>query len=239
MGTGGIHLTYTHLLFDADDTLFDYPKAESRALLGTLEYEGLPGTAEVMEAYQMINQQLWREFEQGTVTLASLRTERFARLFTQLELKTRSEVSLISEYYLDRLGEGHDLIDGAYDICSTLIEAGYRLSIITNGIKKVQTSRIAKSPLNGMFEQIIVSEDTGYQKPHPGIFDHAFNKLGITDKSRVMIIGDSLTSDMQGGINYGIATCWFNPQGKPNTLGLQPTYEIRSLAEITNLVAPR
>lgn len=232
-------MTYTHLLFDADDTLFDYPKAESSALLGTLEYEGLSGTVEVMEAYQTINQQLWREFEQGRVTLDSLRTERFARLFAQLGLKTRSEVGLISEFYLERLGEGHELIEGAYDICATLTRSGYRLSIITNGIKKVQTSRIAKSALNGMFEQIVVSEDTGYQKPHPGIFDYAFGKLGITDKSRVMIIGDSLTSDIQGGINYGIATCWFNPQGKPNTLGLEPTYEIRSLAEITALVAAR
>lgn len=234
-------MTYTHILFDADDTLYDYSKAESQALTGTLAEEGIACTDEVMKAYQAINQQLWREFEQGRIALAALRTERFARLIRELGLTPRSQVEEISERYLERLGEGSFLIDGAADICRDLKEAGVCLAIITNGIKKVQTSRIVGSGLADMFEAVVVSEDTGYQKPHPGIFDYAFDKLGLRpeDKSRVLIVGDSLTSDMKGGLDYGIDTCWFNPFHRPNTLGRRPTYEIRSLEEVKKLAGGR
>ncbi|MDU4695288.1 MULTISPECIES: YjjG family noncanonical pyrimidine nucleotidase [Paenibacillus] len=230
-------MTYTHILFDADDTLYDYPKAENHALNQTLTEAGIPCTDEVMKAYQAINQQLWRDLEQGLVTQAALRTERFARLVQQLGLTPRVQVEEISERYLELLGEGIFLIDGAYELCRDLNEAGFHLAIITNGIKKVQTSRIAGSELAEMFEAVIVSEDTGYQKPHPGIFDYAFDALGLqqTDKSRVLIVGDSLTSDMKGGLNYGIDTCWFNPFHRPNTLDLRPTYEIHRLAEVKEL----
>ncbi|WP_068786142.1 YjjG family noncanonical pyrimidine nucleotidase [Paenibacillus phocaensis] len=234
-------MTYTHILFDADDTLYDYPKAENHALGRTLTEAGIACTDEVMKAYQSINQQLWRDLEQGLVTQASLRTERFARLIQELGATPSLRVEEISERYLELLGEGVFLIEGAYDICRDLIEAGIHLAIITNGIKKVQTNRIAGSKLAGMFEAIIVSEDTGYQKPHPGIFDYAFEALGLqqADKSRVLIVGDSLTSDMKGGINYGIDTCWFNPFHRPNTLGYQPTYEIRRLEEVNVLAGGR
>ncbi|MGG6310424.1 YjjG family noncanonical pyrimidine nucleotidase [Paenibacillus macerans] len=229
-------MNYHYILFDADDTLFDYPLAESQALSRTLASEGIDCTDEVMEAYQAINGQLWREFEQGAIALASLRTERFARLIARLELSVRSDAEQISERYLRQLGEGVYLLEGAYNLCRDLVESGVRLAIITNGIKEVQMNRIGKSPLADMFDAIIVSEDTGYQKPHPGIFDYAFAKLGLTDKSRALIVGDSLTSDMKGGIDYGIDTCWYNPHHRPNTLGLQPTYEIRSLEEVKGLI---
>ncbi|MNI68605.1 putative HAD-hydrolase YfnB [compost metagenome] len=100
----------------------------------------------------------------------------------------------------------------------------------------MQLSRIKGSPLAEVFEQIIISEEAGSQKPAAGIFDYAFAKLGLTDKSKVLIVGDSLTSDIQGGINYGIDTCWFNPLQKPDSIGIQPTYEIRELAELLEIV---
>lgn len=231
-------MTYTHLLFDADDTLFDYPKAENHALSLTLTEAGIPCTDDVMQAYQTINQQLWRDLEQGLVTQATLRTERFARLVKELGITPRSQVEEISERYLEVLGEGTFLLEGATELCRELQEAGFHLAIITNGIKKVQESRIAGSALAQMFEAIIVSEDTGYSKPHPGIFDYAFEALRLrpADKSRVLIVGDSLTSDIKGGLNYGIDTCWYNPNDRPNTLNQQPTYEIRHLAEVKTLV---
>ncbi|EES74954.1 MULTISPECIES: YjjG family noncanonical pyrimidine nucleotidase [Paenibacillus] len=231
-------MSYTHILFDADDTLFDYPKAENHALSRTLTEAGIPCTDEVMKAYQTINQQLWRDLEQGLVKQAALRTERFTRLVKELGVTPRSQVEEISERYLELLGEGTFLLEGAYELCRDLKEAGFHLAIITNGIKKVQANRIAGSALAKMFEAVIVSEDTGYSKPHPGIFDYAFEALGLrqTDKSRVLIVGDSLTSDMKGGLNYGIDTCWYNPYHRPNTLNLRPTYEIRRLAEVKTLV---
>lgn len=229
-------MVYPYILFDADDTLFDYAKAESYALTHTLEHEGIDCTDEIMLAYQEINQQLWREFEQGNIKLASLRTERFARLIRDLGLSVRSDVEFVSEYYLKLLGEGAFLIEGAVDISKYLIDSGIQLAIITNGIKKVQMSRIGKSELAGMFAEIIVSEDTGYQKPHPGIFDYAFAKLRIKDKNRVLIIGDSLTSDIKGGIDYGIDTCWFNPHHRTNPSEIRPVYEIHRLEEIRGLI---
>lgn len=87
-----------------------------------------------------------------------------------------------------------------------------------------------------MFEQVIISEEVGCQKPHPGIFDYAFTNLAISNKSKVLMVGDSLTSDIQGGNKYGIDTCWFNPSRKTNTSGIQPTYEITSLMELPNSV---
>lgn len=121
------------------------------------------------------------------------------------------------------------------ELCGGL--TGCRLAIITNGIKDVQLSRIQGSPLCNTFEQIIISEEAGSQKPEPGIFDYAFAKLGITDKSKVLIVGDSLTSDIQGGKNYGIDTCWFNPLEKANEAGIKPTYEIRDLSELLRIIA--
>lgn len=108
--------------------------------------------------------------------------------------------------------------------------------MITNGISDVQHARIKGSPLSEVFEAVIVSEETGYQKPETGIFDYAFAKLNLSDERKVLIVGDSLTSDIRGGNNYGIDTCWFNPLGKPGDPEIVPTYEIRSLDELVEIV---
>lgn len=226
-------MKYEIILFDADDTLYDYGMAESHALYNAFAHFELPtGADDYAASYQEINNALWRDLEQGKITSAVLKVERFNRLFRANALDLNPEA--FSEAYLRFLGEGTFLIQGAVELCEEL--ADYRLAIITNGIKDVQTSRIQGSPLYDTFEQIIISEEAGYQKPETGIFDYAFAKLGITDKEKVLIVGDSLTSDIQGGVNYGIDTCWFNPLGKENTSGVQPKYEIRSLSELLDIV---
>ncbi|WP_339317387.1 YjjG family noncanonical pyrimidine nucleotidase [Paenibacillus sp. FSL R10-2734] len=226
-------MKYAVILFDADDTLFDYGMAESHALTNAFLHFGMPtGAEDYALSYQEINDALWRDLEQGKISSAALRVERFNRLFAANALELDPEA--FSEAYLRFLGEGTFLIQGAIELCGEL--AGCRLAIITNGIKEVQTSRIQGSPLCDTFEQIIISEEAGCQKPEIGIFDYAFAKLGITDKEKVLIVGDSLTSDIQGGINYGIDTCWFNPLGKENISGVQPKYEIRSLSELLDIV---
>jgi 2-haloacid dehalogenase len=226
-------MKYDVILFDADDTLFDYGMAESHALYHAFAHFGLPtGAEDYADSYKEINHSLWKDFEQGRITSAALRVERFNRLFTAHQLELKPEA--FSEAYLRFLGEGTFLIQGAAELCGEL--AGCRLAIITNGIKDVQQSRVKGSPLSEVFEAIIISEETGYQKPETGIFDYAFAKLGISDRSKVLIVGDSLTSDIQGGINYGIDTCWFNPLGKPGDPAVLPTYEIRCLAELPEIV---
>ncbi|MEK5235010.1 YjjG family noncanonical pyrimidine nucleotidase [Paenibacillus sp. FSL L8-0470] len=227
-------MKYEVILFDADDTLFDYGMAEGQAFLNVFAHFGLPtGAEEYAVSYREINQALWKDLEQGRITSAALRVERFNRLFARHKLEYSPEA--FSEVYLRFLGEGTYLIQGAVELCGGL--TGCRLAIITNGIKDVQLSRIQGSPLCNTFEQIIISEEAGSQKPEPGIFDYAFAKLGITDKSKVLIVGDSLTSDIQGGMNYGIDTCWFNPLEKANEAGIKPTYEIRDLSELLRIIA--
>lgn len=227
-------MRYDVILFDADDTLFDYGMAEGQAFYNVFAHFGLPtGAEEYGASYQEINRALWKDLEQGKITSAALRVERFNRLFARHRLEYSPEE--FSEAYLRFLGEGTFLIQGAAELCGQL--AGCRLAIITNGIKDVQLSRIQGSPLSNTFEQIIISEEAGSQKPDTRIFDYAFEKLGIKDKSRVLIVGDSLTSDIQGGINYGIDTCWFNPLAKKNESGLQPTYEIRELSALLEIVS--
>jgi 2-haloacid dehalogenase len=226
-------MKYDVILFDADDTLFDYGLAEGHALHRTFLSFGLPtGAEDYAASYKVINQALWRDLEQGRITSAALRVERFNRLFAEHGLDLNPQE--FSDAYLRFLGEGTFLIQGAVELCGEL--GNCRLAIITNGILEVQTSRIQGSALCDTFEQIIISEEAGCQKPETGIFDYAFAKLGITGRDRVLIVGDSLTSDIQGGINYGIDTCWFNPLGKINESGIQPTYEIHSLHQLPEII---
>ncbi|MEC0184753.1 YjjG family noncanonical pyrimidine nucleotidase [Paenibacillus peoriae] len=226
-------MKYEVILFDLDDTLFDFKKTERFALHNTFTQFGLPqGATEYKASYDEINSALWREAEEGQITSAELRVERFKRLFAVHELDFNPDA--FSAAYLRYLGEGAFLIDGAVEICELLSDC--RLAIITNGIKEVQTSRIQLSPLSHAFEQVVISEEVGYQKPQAAIFEYAFTKLAISDKSKVLMVGDSLTADIQGGNNYGMDTCWFNPAGKANTSEIQPTFEIKSLMELANIV---
>lgn len=222
-------MKYEVILFDADDTLFDYGQAEKHALASAFAHYGMEDGAErYKESYKTINSRLWRDLEQGLISSADLRVERFRRLFAENGLELAPEA--FSETYLLALGQGSFLIEGAEELCERL--GVCRLAIITNGIKDVQLSRIAGSPLHSTFGHVIISEEVGSQKPEQGIFDYAFAKLGLTDadKSKVLIVGDSLSSDIQGGNNYGIDTCWYNPHGKRNETGIVPTYEIASLS---------
>jgi 2-haloacid dehalogenase len=228
-------LSYQIILFDADDTLFDYSKSESFALTNAFKLIGIECSNNIVQSYRFINQQLWYDYEKGIIELELLRSERFKRLFAEHDLMTELNADDFSNNYIKYLGEGAFLIQGAVDICNYFLSHGIRIAVITNGIKEVQLGRINKSELSTSFEHIIISEDAGFQKPHRGIFEYAFNKLNFQDKSKVLIVGDSLSSDIQGGINYGIDTCWFNPNRKVNSTGIKPTFEINKLEELLSL----
>ena len=226
-------MDYEVIFFDVDDTLLDFGLTEKAALHNAFVEFGLPtGLADYRTSYKELSKGLWEDLEKGLVTILELAVERFRRLFLLHKLEIDAEA--FSEAYLGYLGQETHLIEGAVELCEKL--ADYRLAIITNGFTDVQLSRIGNSPLRHTFEHIIISEEVGSQKPDKGIFDYAFAKLGITNKAKVLMVGDSLTSDMQGGIDYGIDTCWFNPQGKVNPLGSKPTYEIRKLMDLMEIV---
>ncbi|QUW22619.1 YjjG family noncanonical pyrimidine nucleotidase [Sporosarcina sp. Marseille-Q4063] len=226
-------MKYEIILFDVDDTLFDFGKSEKQALHKTFTEFGLPtGLFDYEVAYQEISKVLWGDLENGLITITDLGIERFKRLFLSHELEINAEA--FSSAYLKHLGNKTHLVQGAVELCENL--SGYRMAIITNGFTDVQKSRIEGSPLCNLFEHIIISEEVGFQKPEKEIFDHAFSKLQIKDKEKVLIVGDSLTSDIRGGMNYGIDTCWFNPHGKETKLGIEPTYEIQELKDLLKIV---
>lgn len=224
---------YEVILFDADDTLFDFKHSERNAFHNSFASFGyMNGLTDYRPDYNAVSKVLWNDLEQGRITLQELAVERFRRLFVKTELDLNPES--FSRVYLDYLGKESHLVKGALELCQNLSD--HRLAIITNGFSAVQTSRIKNSPLCNTFEQIIMSEQVGSQKPDKLIFDVAFSKLNMTDKSKVLIVGDSLTSDMQGGINYGIDTCWFNPHEQENNQAVKPTYEIKQLEDLLSIV---
>ena len=228
-------MKYTWLLLDADGTLFDYDKAESGALSATFVQFGLHYDADVLATYRMVNDQIWRDFEEGKITQERLKARRFALLFEALALSPAPDAAAFSARYLDNLGDCAALIDGTLDVLDAL-HGHVRLALITNGLKEVQYSRLARSGLDAYFEAVIISDEIGVSKPHAGIFDVAFARMDNPAKATVLIVGDSLTSDIKGGSDYGIDTCWYNPAGKPCALDVTITYEIGELSALLDIV---
>ncbi|GGN90802.1 YjjG family noncanonical pyrimidine nucleotidase [Saccharibacillus kuerlensis] len=225
---------YRYILFDADDTLLDFRRCEREALASSLSEADLNlDLADCLTQYTAINRALWLDFEQNKVTQAQLRSERFRRLFVELGIEGDSES--FGAIYLRHFAAGSFLTPDALAICDAL-KPSYDLSIITNGVSDVQFSRISGSELKDHFDHIIVSDDAGFAKPAPEIFDYALRKIGCVDKSEVLIVGDSLSSDIRGGHNYGIDTCWYNPELLENGSGITPTYEIEKLTELLELL---
>ncbi|MCX5690102.1 MAG: YjjG family noncanonical pyrimidine nucleotidase [Planctomycetota bacterium] len=228
-------MPYDWLLFDADGTLFDYDAAEGLALRSCAQLHGLAWSDAWLADYRRINAAAWHELEQGKLSPHRLRTIRFERWFEHLSVD--ADPQRFSDSYLEALSQQTLLIDNA----ATIIEAlapSHRMAIITNGLACVQRPRLAASPLAAHFPILIISEEVGSAKPERAIFDAAFELMGQPDPRRVLIIGDSLSSDIAGGHHYGIDTCWFNPLGiSPGSI--QPTHTIASLAELHPVVQSR
>ena len=220
---------YPWLWFDADNTLFDYNLAESTALLNTFQIHGLPVDEAAMETYREINHKLWRALERGEIKPDVLRVKRFEQFLEALGANGSPEELSIT--YVEQLGLRTDLIDGALETLQQLRESS-RFALITNGLTAVQRSRLSLSPLKDFFEAMVISEEIGVAKPHAAFFETAHERTGRPPKSEILVIGDNLSSDIQGGINFGVDTCWFNPHGDPRPDGLAITYEIRSLKEL-------
>ncbi len=223
---------YDHILMDADDTLFDFRKAELCALAETFALYGIPFEAELLKAYDAINAGLWKALEQGTLTQEALRTERFRLLFEALGIPEDS--GAFSDSYVTALGRGTFLLPDAEPVMAALSRR-CRVTILTNGIAAVQRARISGSAIAPYVHALVISEEAGCSKPSPAIFAHALKTAGIQDKNRVLVVGDSLTSDIRGGADAGLDTCWYNPSGAPAPAGLQPTHTIRRLTELLSL----
>lgn len=227
-------MKYEVIIFDADETLFDFKKSEKYALKNTMLACNIKYDESYhLKIYKAINTAIWKELEDGLITQKNLNVERFKRLSNKLNTKL-DEVEL-AQLYMKHLSNASFLYDESITLVESLHQE-YRLSIITNGLKDVQDNRIRKSTIAKYFEDIVVSEDVNVSKPDSKIFEHALNNLKHTDKNKVLMVGDSLTSDIQGGNNFGIDTCWFNPNQIVNTSELKPTYEISNLMELKKIL---
>lgn len=229
-------MRYRWLLFDADGTLFDYDNAERLALEATLARLDYTMARETHALYREFNSALWRQLEAGTVTPETLRWKRFESLFDALDLPL-SQARDAGEHYLVELANHGTLFPGADEIVRACAERA-RLAIITNGLADVQRKRLGDSPIAGLFDALTISGELGIAKPDRRIIDHTLAVWNDPPRDEVLIIGDSLSSDIQGGINAGIATCWLSPDGAaaPED-GPQPKHTISRLSEVLNLLA--
>lgn len=225
---------YEVLVFDADETLFDFRKGENFAFLKCVDDFNLSEDKEAcIKLYKEINTLIWKEFEKGLITSKDLKIERFRRLLKALNIERDAEE--ISNTYMKYLGMSTFLFDGVEELIKSLSKK-YRLVIVTNGLKEVQTNRISKSTIGKYFEAVIISDGIGIAKPDARIFEYALDNIKYRDKSKVLMIGDSLSSDIKGGINAGIDTCLYNPDRKVNDTNIKPTYEIHKLEDLKNIL---
>lgn len=230
-------MKYDTILFDADETLFDFQRTEREALKNTiLEFRIDYRESYHLAVYQEINDAIWEELEYGRITLEKLKTERFERLANRLNAKF--DAVEFAKAYSRHLSDTSFLFEGSADLIKSLY-GHYRLAIITNGLKEVQNKRIRGSEIGKYFDEIVISEEVGVSKPNPQIFEIAFQHMKQADKTRALMVGDSLSSDIRGGINFGIDTCWLNKNKAKNSTGLIPSYEIAGLPELKQILTQK
>ncbi len=226
-------MKYKWLLFDADGTLFDYDLAEKIALKKSIEEIGLQYDDSVLRVYRKFNGDLWVQFENGKIKPDELKVKRFSLLLNHYNFNyDNHRLSLI---YVDHLADCSILIDGTENVIKQL-SGKYKLLLITNGLKSVQRKRFNNSSIKNYFQDIIISEEIGVAKPDPKMLEYAATKMNSTNKNEMLLVGDSLTSDIKAGNNFGIDTCWFNPEGKKNESGFKITYEIKSLDKLLDIL---
>lgn len=224
---------YKKLFFDFDDTLVDFKAAEKVALPTVFDEFNFPLTAEVEAIYNRINRGLWDALEVGEVTREQLMDQRFGKTFEHFGIEVNGRE--VDNRYRQLLAKTIVLIDGARETLEQLAP-NFELYIVTNGMSDTQYARLDAAGLTSFFQQIFVSEEIGYQKPQIQFFDYVFQAIGDIDLASCLIIGDSFSADIAGGVAAGIDTCWFNSNGKHKTQPIEPTYEIAHLSNLLEII---
>ena len=221
------------LFLDLDDTILDFHKAEHIALGKTFRGFGLEPTEEVMSRYSLINKAHWERLERKELTREQVLVGRFAVLFGEYGIDV--DPTLCARTYENNLSIGHYFLPGAYEAVERLSKK-YKLYLASNGTAKVQAGRLESANISHFFRGIFISQEIGANKPDISYFNGCFARIPDFDVSKSMIVGDSLTSDILGGKNAGMKTCWVNPTGKPAKPDIQPDYEIPSVTQLEALL---
>ena len=220
------------LFLDLDDTILDFHKAEAVALSKTIRQFGLEPTQEVLDRYHIINKWHWEQLELGTLTREEVLVNRFGQLFREFSVDV--EPTACARAYEKNLSQGHWFLPGAEEAVKRLSQS-YRLFLVSNGTATVQHSRLTSAGLYPFFEQVFISQEIGFNKPDKAFFDRCFARIPGFTPEKALMVGDSLTSDIKGGINAGLKTVWINPAHKACG-DIRPDYEIEGLSQLEALL---
>lgn len=222
-------MKYNWVLFDADETLFSFNSY--LGLTSMLKRYGIEFTREDYEAFQAVNKPLWVAYQNNEITAQDIQTRRFAKLSAQtgidalrLNQELMAEMALVSKP-----------LDGVMAMLEQLY-GKVKMGIITNGFTELQQKRLANTKTERFFDIVVVSEQIGAAKPDRQVFDYAFTLMDQEDRTKVLMVGDTLASDVLGGNNAGIDTCWFNPTKSKNQTQIRPTYEVSSMSRLIEIV---
>lgn len=227
---------YTTILFDADDTLLDFGKDETQALTVILEKYGIEKSEENIKAYKEINVSLWKALERGEIDKPTLKKIRFSLFFEKIGFVTEEDHFRINEEYLGNLSNGGNLLQGAKELVEKLKNEGYDLYIVTNGIENTQRRRLTKAGILPYFTEVFVSEAIGHQKPKKEYFDYVLSHIKEKDIGRVLLIGDSLTSDIKGAVDAGITCAWLRHDITADYGAYQPDFIIDDISQAETLL---
>lgn len=221
------------LFLDLDDTILDFHKAEQIAIGKTFRQFGLDPVESVLSRYSQINREHWERLEKKELTREEVLVGRFAVLFSEYNISVDPE--RVARCYEDNLSIGHYFLPGAEEALQSLSKK-YKLYLASNGTAKVQAGRLASADISHYFQEIFVSQEIGANKPDKLYFDRCADRIPGYDPRKAMIVGDSLTSDIQGGINAGMQTVWINPHHRPCLPHIVPDYELASIGQLENLL---
>ncbi|BEU02117.1 dUMP phosphatase [Agarivorans sp. OAG1] len=222
-------MKYQWILFDADETLFHFDAFAGLQLM--FSRYGVKFEQQDYQHYQTRNLPLWEAYQAGQVNAEQLQQQRFEYWGKQLEQHPQE----LNDAFLEAMADICSLLPGAKDLLDAL-KSKVKMGIITNGFTALQKIRIERTGLSGYFSPLVISEQVGVAKPHKDIFEHAFAQMQQPEKHRVLMVGDNPHSDIQGGINAGIRTCWLNRHGEERPEGIEPHYEVNSLKQLQTLL---
>lgn len=222
-------MKYDWIFFDADETLFHFDAFNGMQLM--FSRKGVDFTKQDFVTYQATNQPLWVDYQDGKITADQLKYTRFNSWAQQLNTTPEE----LNSAFLEAMADICSLLPGAKELVQA-ITVKAKVGIITNGFTDLQAIRLARTEMDSYIDQVIISEEVGTAKPDSIIFEHALQRAGNPCKSKVLMVGDNLHSDILGGINFGIDTCWLNPHGASAADGINPRYTVSSLAELQSIL---
>ncbi len=228
-------MRYETLLFDLDHTLLDSDASEIAAYAHTMAMIGLPDPDDHFERYLRINHRMWAAVERGELQPTEVRHRRFEQFVAEIGIS--ADPGAMADAFVWGLGAFGDLYTGARELLDQLAGRA-KVAMVTNGLSDVQRARIERLDLSRYFDAVVISSEVGVTKPRPEIFDITFERLGHPPKHSALMIGDSITSDIRGGSEYDIATCWFNWRNTPAVDGVVITHQITALGQLADILQP-